>query len=289
MTLTIYVDVLFFLNIIINFIVIASTSFFSARELNIKRVLAASAFGALYSTIIFFPELNAINVLLLKIAVSFAIVLIAFKFVNFTAYFRLVIIFYTINFIYGGGMYAFYRFTHLGSKMNFSNGEFYIDLPLWIIILLSIVFYLIVKRLSFYIKEKTLKDKIVRIKITFNDKSTELNALIDSGNSLYDPISSLPVMIAEKDSINKIINCSDLFSNNTSDFFSNFRKNKLRIIPYRDATGNKGSIYAFKPSSITATSSDIELSDMMVGIVENRLSPTKEYTALLHATSISRR
>lgn len=284
LTLTIYVDVLFLLNLIVNYIVLASTAFISGKQCDIKRCILASAVGALYSTLIFFPELSALNILIFKIIVSFAIVFLAFRFINAFSYFRLVIIFYTINFLYGGGMYVFYRFTSLGSKMNYSNGEFYIDLPLWLIILLCIGFYFLVKILSKIINENTISEKIIKLKIVVKEQSTVVTALLDTGNALYDPISMLPVMLIEKSVASKLVDVKNLFSTNKNeDFYKLFARHNFRIIPFRDAAGNKSSIYAFKPDSISVCTTGEQLNTMLIGVVNYELSPIKEYNALLHS------
>ena len=285
----IYIDILFLLNMCLDFIVIATTAFFTGRECNIRRVLLSSAFGAIYSTIIFFPELNSFNIVIIKIIVSCALIAISFKITSLSLYIKTTVIYYIINFLYGGCIYAFHRFTILGSKINYSNGEYYIDMPLWLIITVCISFYFLVKILSTRLNNSLIKNETVKVTIVLNEKRAELTALIDTGNSLYDPISSLPVMIVQKDALKNLINCDSLFSKNSKDFYENIKTNKLRIIPFCDASGKKETLYAFKPSRIFLTDSGVELNQMLVGITDHKLSINNDYCALLHSKTFTRR
>ena len=277
MSITVYVDVLFLLNLIIDYIIICSTAFILNKKSHTLRFLGASAIGSVYSTVIFFPQLQTLNVIILKLLVSFVIVLVAFKWQSIVAQIKLFITYYLINFIYGGGMYAFYRFTNLGSKMNYSNGEFYIDISLGTIIVLAVSFYFLIKVFGRILNGANQTSVIKEIEIQHNNKCVSTNALIDTGNNLYDPISQQPVILVEKEIINKIINIS-------SDENLNYIKNhKMRIVPFYDANGNSSIIYAFKPDKLYNTTDQKEIENVLIGISEHKLSTDKTYQALMHS------
>jgi len=277
LSITVYVDVLFLLNLIIDYIIISSTAFIINKKNDTPRFLIAATTGALYSTIIFFPQLKILSIVIFKLLVSMLIVFIAFKYQNITSYLKSFFTYYIINFIYGGGMYAFYRFTSLGSKMNYSNGEYYIDVSLGAIIILAVVFYFLIKIFSRILSEKIQTSVIKQIEIFVNNKSVSVNALIDTGNNLYDPISQQPVILVEKDVIKKIINL------NTPDDYKYIKENKMRVIPFFDANGNSNIIYAFKPQRICNTSDKKDIVNTLIGISEHKLSPDQSYQALMHS------
>lgn len=284
--MTIYIDELFFLNFIIDYLIITSTALLSSLNFKKIRVILASAFGALYSTVIFFPTLKILNIVVFKIVISFMIILIAFGCKSFYRITKLTVIYYIINFMYGGGMYAFYRFSNLGSKMNYSNGEYYIDMPLWLIILLAIFFYFLVKLIDNTLSQKKLSNVITTIKIIINQKPIITDALIDTGNALYDPITSTPVILLQKDKLHSVISSSELNSltnTKSSGFYQTAKKYKARLIPYYDASGNSNSIIAIKPDSVTDITNSKVLQKTLIGIVEHRLSPDLKYSALLHS------
>ena len=286
MNLTIYVDELFFLNLIIDYLIIASTAMLLSLECKKARLLLASVFGALYSTLIFFPTLIILKVIILKLIASAVIVIISFGFKSFYRVIKITTIYYIINFLYGGGMYAFYRFTNLGAKMNYSNGEYYIDMPLWLIILLAVFFYFLVKIVGNIVSGKKIESLIAEIKIDILGKSIVTKALIDTGNALYDPISSIPVALLQKSEFNSVLNKQEinaLANPDSIDFYNTVKKYKARLIPFYDATGKSNTIIAIKANGVTDITNNKALGQMLIGIVEHKLSPDMQYSALLHS------
>ncbi len=289
MNLTIYVDVLFLLNMMIDYIVLSSSAIISGRETVRLRMLAASATGALYSVIIFFPQLELLNVIIFKLIISVIIVLIAFRFINIYAFVKIFVIYYIINLIYGGGMYAFYHFTSMGSRMNASNGVYYIDLPLWAVIILTFIFYFLIKIFTKITSSRSVKQQIRKLDIYFSDTHATVNALFDTGNTLYDPISLLPVMLVEEQALKGKISetlLREVRKNNTDDLPLMHQLHpelKLRVVPFKDITGNKSFVYAFKPDKIIDCQKNTEISKLLVGIVATKLSADDSFNALLHS------
>lgn len=289
MNLTIYVDVLFLLNMIVDYIVLSSSALIGGRETVKIRLMLASACGAIYSVIIFFPELKLLNIIIFKLLISAVIILIAFKFINIYSYFKIFLIYYVVNAIYGGGMYAFYHFTSLGSRMNMSNGVYYIDLPLWAVIILTFIFYYIIKIFTKFAGSRAVKQQIRKLNIYFSGTHAAVNALFDTGNTLYDPISLLPVMLVETNALKGRLSESIIkeamsaSTDNLAVLHEIHPELKLRVIPFKDITGNKSFVYAFKPDKITDAEKNTELPRMLVGIISTKLSADNSFNALLHS------
>ncbi len=289
LNLTIYVDVLFLLNMIVDYIVLSSSALISGRETVKRRMLLGAAVGALYSVIIFFPQLQLLNIIIFKIIASAVIILISFKYINIYSYFKIFVTYYVINAVYGGGMYAFYHFTSLGSRMNSSNGVYYIDLPLWAVILMAFIFYYIIKIFSKISGGRAAKRQIRRLNIYFSGTHVTVNALFDTGNTLYDPISLMPVMLIEADVLRGKLSESLLrqVRENSTDELPLLHELhpelKLRVVPFKDITGSKSFVYAFKPEKITDIDKNTDIERMLVGIIGTQLSAEGAFNALLHS------
>ncbi len=289
MNLTIYVDVLFLLNMLIDYIILCSTALISGRECARARLIAASAAGALYSVVIFFPSLRLFNLLLIRMAAGGALLLIAFKFKNIYAYLKLALVYFIINAVYGGGMYAFYHFTALGSKMNSSNGVYYIDLPLWAVILLAFVFYFVIKLFAKISDGRNVKKQVRELDIYFGTGHARVSALFDTGNTLYDPISLLPVMLVETSALHGRLsetllkNAESGMTDELPLMHSLYPELKLRVVPFKDVTGKKSFVYAFKPKKIVDLQKGTQTPLMLVGIIGTRLSADGSFNALLHS------
>ena len=64
-------------------------------------------------------------------------------------------------------------------------------------IILSFVFYYIVKLFVKISDGRIVQKNITKTEIYFNNTNIKTDALFDTGNTLYDPISLLPVMLVE--------------------------------------------------------------------------------------------
>ncbi len=289
MNQTIYIDVLFLLNLIPDYIILHTTAFLTGAKILKARQLIASIAAAIYSVIIFFPSLKILNIFFIKITFSFIVILIAFKYQSFIHHLKLTITYYLLTILYGGSIYAFYNFTVLGSKMNYSNGVYYIDLPLWIILLITFAFYFLVRFFTKISDSRTVQKNIKEIKIFFQNKSISVNALFDTGNSLYDPISLLPVILVESQKFKGKL-CENIINkiseSNPSDLpiiHNIYPEMKFRIIPFKDISGRKTVIFAFKPDKVTFTTDNTDLPELLIGIINTKLSQDNSYQALLHS------
>ena len=290
MNLTIYIDILFLINLITDYIILNSTALLSGRKANTKRVLFASCIGATYSVIIFFPSLKILNVIFLKFLVSILIIFAAFKFENLIGHLKILLIYYITNAIYGGGTYIFYSYTAIGSKMNFSNGVYYISLPLWCIIIIAFLFYFLIKVFSRLSDSRFTVRSINKIEIHLFESRIEINALIDTGNALYDPISLLPILLLEVSALKNKISSglyNELLKNESSSLeaiHKAYPELRFRIVPFKDVSGKMATIFAFKPQKVFNVDTKSEISNVLVGLINTKLSADNSYNALLHST-----
>ena len=287
LNLTIYIDVLFLLNLITDYIILSACGFILCRKSQRFRLALASAIGALYSVMIFFPQLTLLNLAFAKTVAGIIILLTAFGFSNIHAFLKLLLTYCVVNSVYGGGMYLFFRFTSLGSKMNCSNGIYYIDLPLWCVLLLVFVFYYLTKVFTKISDQRIPKAHIEQLVIHFLGTRVTVNALYDTGNALYDPLSLNPVIPVEGDIFHGKL-CSQLtdkavVTESLPLLHEMYPKLGLRIVPFKDVAGNKSYMYAFKPEKVVLGSNGKEAAGVLVGIVNSHLSADGRYNALLHS------
>ena len=288
MNYTIYVDVLFLLNLTVDYIILSSSALLTGRHENGARLLLAAAFGALYSAIVFFPKLALLNIVFFRILASVVILLIGFRFINIYSFAKLFAVYYIVSAAYGGGMYAFYHFTALGTRINASNGVYYIDLPLWAVIVLAFAFYYLTKLFARLSADKDTAKRIRKVNVTLPGGEVTLDALYDTGNTLYDPITLLPVMIAETGAFEGVLQKRLLdkaglqLPDLLPELHDEYPELKLRIVPFKDITGKKSCVYAFKANKVTDESGK-PLPQMLIGLTGTVLSADGRFNALLHS------
>ncbi|NLM04587.1 MAG: sigma-E processing peptidase SpoIIGA [Clostridiales bacterium] len=286
----IYAEYVFIENFIMNYIILSLTSKFSKYPIKKSKLILVAAISSLYAFIIFFPSLHFLFSMTMKIACSMLIIILAFTPYKFKDFFKLLGMFYLITLVFGGAGLAIFYFTNFNGII--SNGIFYIgDISIKNIFIALGLGYILINYCWIYIHKQFLKEKILmEIKIFLNEMVVEITGIVDTGNSLVDPISQYPVIIVEYEAISeilplevqKIFNSSDssnliqvpLLLNN-SNWISRFR-----VIPYNSLGKENGLLLAFKPDYVHIDNENIK--NIIIAIYNKKLSRAGEYRALLH-------
>ena len=188
--MTIYIDLLFILNFIYDFLLLMTVSVTLKRNTKIKRILIGSFFGALSTFVILLP-INKYILFLLKIIMGIFMLLITFKYKNLKYFIDNTIYLYMCSVILAGFLYFL--------KIEFNNFSYLISLTI-----APIILYLYIKN----IKElKQVVNYYKKVIINFkNNNSLELTGFIDSGNKLKDPITNKYIILINKKKIKGIYN-----------------------------------------------------------------------------------
>lgn len=236
----------------------------SHTPLKIKRCIAASVVGGLFSLLILVPDISYIVNILLKLIVSVIIISAAFGVKNgfkYTA--RLVICFYAINFIFAGIMLSL-RYAFSISFMKFSNSYFYMDFSLLSLLIFTIISYAAVCAARYIIDRNSVSGGIYKVIIRYKGKTISIDGVADTGNSLSDNFSGKPVIVCGRNELEKIIEIPEmsLVSGNYN-ILRNFK-----LIPYSTISEN-GVIPAFAPDEVLIKeekSNKIRQTDALIGI-----------------------
>lgn len=250
---TIYADVLICVNLFINYFLLLSV----AKILNLKfirkRLILSSFIGSLYSLIILLPPINEFFSLVIKLVMSVTIIILAFEWVNYRLFFKSIASFYVINFLFGGIIFFLWYFF-MPNKIFINNGMIYLSLSPLFLIISTFISYLVIRLFN---KIGAYKNKFIsecEVLIKFNENSIILKAKIDTGNSLKEPFSGLPVVVVQYKFIKEFLPESIkeyLYAYNNGNVYEknlNYLKN-FRLIPYKTLSGT-GILAAFKPTYI---------------------------------------
>lgn len=257
MEVPIYVDVLFVINLFINYFLLLLSAKFSYMKINRWKILFGSAIGGIYSCVIFFCTFSPSIILLTKILSALVIVYVSFTPKTQKDIIRVSLIFTNSNLILGGICYALY-FIFTPLNMTFRNSVVYFNFSPVFLILTTIVVYLIVVLFDSVLKPRHLHiDKDYLVTIHHNRKICTLNGFVDTGNNLTDFFTNTPIVVCSYDSIEKILDEKERY------VFKNFSKiddlsihiDKIRIIPVN--TVNSGAFLpAFAPEKIVLKNSE---------------------------------
>jgi stage II sporulation protein GA (sporulation sigma-E factor processing peptidase) len=291
----IYIDVLVLENIIMNYLILLVAAKFSKSKTSNLRLLLGALVGATYVVfMIVLPGIKVYYTALAKVLLSFAIVAVAFSPEKLSDFLKTLAIFYVSTFIFAGAAFAFLYFNQNGGFVR--NGIVYVFWQSkWSVLFLAVIMTgIIVRVLCELLQYKFVKEKLLtKVRIAFEEKSIGLEALIDTGNSLHDPITNTPVVVVEflaiKDILpqeiqsifeeykeNDLSKVTDIISN--SQWFSRFR-----LIPFTSLGKENGLLIGFKPDYIEIGKEETKkgISDVIIGIYNRSLSKNQKYKALL--------
>ena len=186
--ITIYIDIVFFENLIMNSIIIYATSIILKLKPKMIRVVISSAIGSIYAIITYVTELSIYTSIISKGILAIVMVYIAFNPQNMKNMWKQLVIFYLTSFVFGGvALYLIYFIKP--QDVFIKNGIFVGDYVLKAIFLGAIIAFIIIKISIKFIKTKiNAKDMFCKIKIKLNGKEIETKAMIDTGNLAKEPM-----------------------------------------------------------------------------------------------------
>ena len=123
--MVIYVDVLFFENFLLDFIIILATGIVCNNKLNIFRMTLSSLIGSFFTTLNVIMNLNQI---FLKIFISIIVVLTAFGWGKIRKIIKCLGVFYLTTITFGGASFMF-LFLIKPEKIVYQAGHFWGSYP----------------------------------------------------------------------------------------------------------------------------------------------------------------
>lgn len=188
MKVKIYLDLIYIVNLMFDFLILFFVSYFLKRIVKIYRIFLGALVGS-FSVVFLFLPLSNISLLLLKLLTSVLMILTTFGYKNEEYFKKNFIYLYIISIIMGGILYF------LTLTFKYKNSGITDNLSLNFIILLiigPILTYMYLK------KEKNYKNTyslIHKIEINIDNHIYTYNAYLDTGNKLCDPYKKRPILL----------------------------------------------------------------------------------------------
>jgi len=286
----IYLDVLLLENIIMNYLIIWLTSIIIKVQTNRIKIFTASTVGALYALLLFFPGYRVLYSMVMKVLLSFLMVVIAFTPSKFREFIKQLSMFYLISFVLGGAVFGLFYFTNTGLPLV--NGIFFIRGVSPNILVGAGILTLVFVRLCVMPLYNLLEKRALYFNFTVcsEGKEIRLKGLLDTGNTLYDPITHYPVIVAEYSAIKEIIpeGLKKMFEENQDgnlqDLYTRVKEtdwiSKLRLIPFSSLGKEKGMLLGFKADRVMIKNKSFK--ETIIAVYTKSLSQNGEYKALLN-------
>ncbi len=280
MVKTIYADVLFIINFIINYLLLFVTAHIGTLHISRIRLLLSASFGALYAVLSFVSVFSFLNFLPIKLFIAAVIILIAFGRNSFP---RAYLTFFICSFVFAG-FCLLMSFIAPNTFATLNGGAYYINLSLPVLIISSSVAYILLRIV--FSRRAGGKKEICDVTVKHEGSETTLRALVDTGNSLRAPGTNARVLISDYPSVRGLLpqSARELLDQCEQKNFA-LALDKLSaishflLIPYKTVGVSFSLLLAFIPDEIYINGALSK--DAVCAISETPVSDGSGYNALI--------
>lgn len=276
----VYLDVFFLINFIMDYMIISITSMIRRKQTNTIRKIMAAAFGALYGIVIIKPLFNHLsNTMFLNIVVASVMVLIAFRWIDIITYLKNVVLLFGVSFALSGAINYIYYSTVLGKYIRSvlcGTSNKVVNARRFIVA--SFLAYFLLNLLTKIIVMVRKDNRLFYdVKITYKGKSVIARALLDTGNSLVEPLTGQMVHLAEEKLIRPLVEGDER------------AKENMYVIPFHSVGEENGIMYGIKVDEmvILVEGEPEFIYHPIIGIYKGSMSAGRKYSVILNRDSLN--
>lgn len=291
----VYLDQVFLGNLIMNYAILWAAAKLSRAPVYKARQVAGAALGAAYALAIFIPGADFLQSIWFKTVASAGIVAVAFSPLSFRRFMVCLSCFFLASFSLGGlvlGIIFYLNSAHMAGGDGI--GKVITD-NFWPGIWLGLIALWAACRGFGTLLKKGVFENLFRIPILINSggRQVRVEALLDTGNQLKDPMTQNPVVVVEYNCLKSLLpeevqvglerdGETDIWgilgSLSESSFVSRFS-----AVPFQSLGRANGMMLGFRPDEVLIERQGklTRPGRVIVGIYRNKLDPEGAYHALL--------
>lgn len=276
--MTVYLDTLLLLNLIVDYLLLLVTAKVAGEPFRRLRLLAGGLVGALFSALCFLPGLEWLTHPACKLGGAALMLLAAFG--GSRRLLRLSLCFFALSCALGGGVLLISLLS--GRGMSFQNGVLSTGLDLKAVLLSAAVCYAVLS-LLFRRAGRHAGRELAPVVVSLGGESILLTALRDTGNTLTDPATGRPVLVAEGEKLRRLLP-GELVDGlgEPARAMERFARSplgrRLRLLPYRAVGVDCGFLLAVRMDRVSVGGQDY--GGLLVGLSPTPVSDGGGYQAL---------
>lgn len=263
--MTVYIDSLFLLNFIIDYLLLLLTGRVTGSPLRRWRIALAAGLGGVYSVFCVLYGVAALSHPVFKLAVALLLVLCAYG--HCRRLLRCCVIFLALSAALGGGLYALELMA--GAPLSLSVPS---------ILLFSAAAYGLLSLAGRKLARHSPAE-LRRFTVRLGARSVTLTALLDNGNTLTDPMTGQGVPVAEGDSLASLLPPEADYRHPAQCFQTLPDPGAFRLLPYRSVGVDGGLLLAVRADAVEVDGKP--LASRLIALSPTPVSDTGTYQALL--------
>ena len=249
---TVYLDVLFCVNFIIDHLLLSLCSTVLSLRTRRLRLLLASALGGLGSFVLLLPPLPLFVSVLISLAQAFIMIAAAFMPLTLRMILKASGLLFCLSFCFFGAMTAVTALFLPKNTMT-RNSAVYIAVPPLLLVALTLAFYLLLRLFYKLFNKGAVSSSQCSATIEYHGIRHRSKGIIDTGNTLHEPFSGKCVIVGSSSAFKEMFSDEEFLKANDSSSVNS----GIRLIPY-SSVGGSGLMPAFRPTRITVTSENKE-------------------------------
>lgn len=190
-TMTVYVDLVFFINFIMDFYILSGVKFILKKKTKFVRIIFGSLIGSLSLLILFF-DISMLVLNIFKIIISILMIYVTFgkKKILYNLFYL-----YVVSIIVGGSLYLINdTFGYGVNGFLFINNGYSINLVVLLVISPVVISFYVLE----FIKYRKMINTIYSVVIKFRNYEVCLDGFLDTGNKLVDPYFRRPIVLVNR-------------------------------------------------------------------------------------------
>jgi stage II sporulation protein GA (sporulation sigma-E factor processing peptidase) len=282
----VYADVTFLINFIMDFVILWATARLARITPVIKRIAAAAFLGGIYAVGSLIPQLAFFYSFPLKVVFSCLMLFIGLPIASWDSFKKIIVFFYGINFTVAGATIAVSYMIDVNTLSDYSM-YFWLFGGLLSALLIGIFGG---KYLSTRIIPNLLKFKV---EMRFEQKVCTGQGFLDTGNSLKDPLTNKPVIVAEYDWLRNCLpdDFKQAMETNLDEehmldeLIVTSWSNRLRLIPFTSIGKKNGMLVGIRADEVKVDlgQQNSLFKNIVIGIYRGKLTNQGQYQMLVPA------
>lgn len=278
--MVLYLDLAFALNALTDMLALYVTARFAGQAIRWRRAIPASIVGGVYGVICSFPSLSGVRSFPVQILVAILMVLHVFK--RKELLLRLSLLFFLLSCTLGGACMAFARFI---SEQG--SGELLKILDWKAFLLVGAICWFLLSVTFRSTSQHIVSGQISSCSIQYSGRIVQVNALLDTGHTLFDPFSGAPVLTIWGDAIrelwsekewNILSQIEGTGSLACLEELSEIVPGKFFPLPYQSVGIRRGVLLCFRPDEVVIDG--VRSDSVVVALSPTPVSDGNGYVAL---------